>query len=85
MGSLDGEEVVESQELVEWGCSALVVFSGLWYISYEVFKRWTVGLRRAALDASLLEVGFVAVETLTDAPKGSQIVEGLPAEIISDD
>ena len=85
MGSPIGEVAMVSQGLVEWGCASLVVVSGLWYISYEVFKRWTVGLRLTALDESLLDEGFVAGETLTDAPEGSHIVEGLPAEIISND
>jgi hypothetical protein len=45
-----------------------------------------VGLRLASLDEGLLEDDGVSVETITDAPPGSQVIAGqVPAVLITDD
>jgi hypothetical protein len=75
-----------AQSLVAWACSAviLVILAGM--VVFEVLKRWRVGLRLASLDESLLEDAGVSIDTVTDAPPGSQVIVGqVPAALITDD
>ena len=71
-------------DVVAWGCSVLVILGLVWYVFYEVLKRWRVGLRLSALDESLLYDDGVSVEVITDIPIGSSIVGGDVAEFVED-
>ena len=74
------------QSLVAWVCSALVLIALVGKVIFEVLKRWRVGLRLASLVEGLLEDDGVSVETITDAPPGSQVIAGqVPAVLITDD
>ncbi len=70
--------------MVEWGCSALVVFGVASYVVFEGLKRWRVGLRLSGLNESLLYDDGVSVEIITDAPTGSSMVGGVVAEFVED-
>ena len=74
-----------SQDLVAWGCSALVMFGIAYYIVFEILKRWRVSLRLAAMDESLLYDDGVRVEEIMDAPEGSVVVMGSVAEFLGDE
>ena len=69
-----------TQEVVSWGCSALIMLGIGYYVVLEILKRWRVGLRLAALDESLLEDDGVMVEEILEAPLGSVVVGGAVAE-----
>ena len=73
-----------TQDVVSWGCSALVISAIAYYLVFEVLKRWRVGLRLASLDESLLDDDGVTVEEIMDAPSGSVVVEGSVAEFLGD-
>ncbi len=79
------DRMPETGDFVAWGCAGFVVLTIVAYVVFEVLKRWRVVLRLAALDESLLSDGGVTVETITDAPSGSAIVPGVPAELVSND
>ena len=74
-----------TQEVVSWGCSALIMLGIGYYVVLEILKRWRVGLRLAALDESLLEDHGVMVEEIMEAPLGSVVVGGAVAEFLGDD
>ncbi len=74
-----------SQDLVSWTCSAIVLTALLAYITFEVVKRWRVGLRIAGLDEGLLQDDGVSVEVITDAPKGSIVVPGMAVVPLDED
>ena len=74
-----------TQEVVSWGCSALIMLGIGYYVVLEIMKRWRVGLRLAALDESLLEDDGVMVEEILEAPLGSVVVGGAVAEFLGDD
>jgi hypothetical protein len=75
-----------AQSLVTWVCSAVILVVLLAMVVFEVLKRWRVGLRLASLDEGLLEDDGVSIDTITDAPKGSQVIAGqVPAILIGDD
>ena len=74
-----------TQEVVSWGCSALIMLGIGYYVVLEILKRWRVGLRLAALDESLLEDHGVMVEEIMEAPLGSVVVDGAVAEFLGDD
>ena len=74
-----------AQSLIAWICSAVTLFVLLAMVVFEILKRWRVGLRLASLDESLLEDEGVSIDTITDAPKGSQVIAGhVPAILIGD-
>tara|TARA_B100000586_G_C20031257_1_gene393406 strand:- start:191 stop:433 length:243 start_codon:yes stop_codon:yes gene_type:complete len=75
-----------AQSLVAWVCSAVILVVLLGIVVIEVLKRWRVGLRLASLDEGLLQDDGVSVDTITDAPQGSQVIVGqVPAILITDD
>ena len=74
-----------TQEVVSWGCSALIMLGIGYYVVLEILKRWRVGLSLAALDESLLEDDGVMVEEILEAPLGSVVVGGAVAEFLGDD
>ncbi len=75
-----------AQSLVAWVCSAVILVLLLGIVVIEVLKRWRVGLRLASLDEGLLQDDGVSVDTITDAPQGSQVIVGqVPAILITDD
>ena len=74
-----------AQEVLSWGCSALVMLGIGYYVVLEIRNRWRVGLRLAALDESLLEDDGVMVEEIVEAPLGSVITDGAVAEFLGDE
>ena len=70
--------------IAAWGCNTIVILGVGSYIVFEILKRWRVGLRLSALDESLLQDEVVTVETVTDAPQGSNFVAGAVAEFVGD-
>ncbi len=77
--------MMASQDLIAWVCSGIVLFGLLSYVVFEAIKRWRVNLRLSALDEGLLEYGGVSVEVITDAPPGSRLGSGVPADLIMDE
>ncbi|MDP6662407.1 MAG: hypothetical protein QF760_01655 [Candidatus Thalassarchaeaceae archaeon] len=75
-----------AQSLVAWVCSVVILVVLLGIVVFEVLKRWRVGLRLASLDEGLLQDDGVSIDTITDAPQGSQVIVGqIPAVLITDD
>tara|TARA_B100001250_G_C19033074_1_gene458368 strand:+ start:145 stop:378 length:234 start_codon:yes stop_codon:yes gene_type:complete len=74
-----------SQVLIGWLCSGIVLLIIFSYVTYEVVQRWRVNIRLASLDESLILDDRVSIETITDAPAGSQFIPQVPAVLIEED
>ena len=76
---------MRGSDLAIWSLTALVIFSIVGYVFWDLLKRWRIGLRLAAMDESLLFDDGVSIDEITDAPPGSSIVTGRVAEFLERD
>jgi hypothetical protein len=70
---------MSDQDLIAW-----LIFI-IYFVIYEIYKRWFLEIRLASLDETLLNDDSVTIEEITDAPLGSKIISQVPAYIIDDE